>query len=637
MKKVININFQGRIIPIEESAHELLMQYIESLRSYFSNEEGRDEIVNDIEGRIAELFSERIKNGIPCITDEEVNTIIRGMGRPADFDEQDNDTPTAAAMPSNAGQSFNPGTGRSTLCRNEDDKILAGVCSGLASYLKIDPVVLRILFVLLSGVLFWVYILLWIIVPSKSIQSNITRRLYRNPDQKVIAGVCGGIAAYFNIEVWIPRLIFVLPFILALISGSFNSFSMHMDIGFIPRIISGSFGWSLLLTYVVLWISVPFANTSSEKLEMRGAKVDLNSIANTVRSDLQSFRGKAQKWGVEVQSTATRFGQEAASQMRGAEGSETKPAKRGGLGYVIRILFKAFFIVVFAIIAITLFGIFVALLIGGMALAPLIGFILEGPLQNVFAWMMLILFFALPVIAFITWGIRRLVGVRSKKNYVGVAFSVLWVIGLFSGVALVALVAGNFKNTSSLKEEPLMVSNSKKLTVEVEGSDWKSSRHQFFGMEMGGEDLPFYDINEDSIFINTVKISMVKSNDSAFHIYRIRAGRGSSKEKASVAAENIRFDIEQKDSLVVLPRGFNISKKDKFRNQRVWIVVEIPLGQTISFSEKISTYNWFNVRSSRSGIELDDDNWDNRDNMYRPSPGMEYIMTREGKPERITP
>jgi hypothetical protein len=87
MKKVININFQGTIVPIEESSYELLQQYIESLRRYFANEEGRDEIINDIESRISELFQERLKGGSTCITDEDVNAIIRNMGRPEDFDE----------------------------------------------------------------------------------------------------------------------------------------------------------------------------------------------------------------------------------------------------------------------------------------------------------------------------------------------------------------------------------------------------------------------------------------------------------------------------------------------------------------------------------------------------------------------
>jgi site-specific recombinase XerD len=61
MKKVININFQGRVIPIEESAYDVLKVYVESLRRFFANEEGRDEIINDIEGRIAELFGESLK------------------------------------------------------------------------------------------------------------------------------------------------------------------------------------------------------------------------------------------------------------------------------------------------------------------------------------------------------------------------------------------------------------------------------------------------------------------------------------------------------------------------------------------------------------------------------------------------
>ena len=86
MKKVININFQGRVIPIEETAFDLLKQYTESLRRYFANEEGRDEIINDIEGRIAELFSDRLKKGAICITDEDVNAIIANMGPPEDFD-----------------------------------------------------------------------------------------------------------------------------------------------------------------------------------------------------------------------------------------------------------------------------------------------------------------------------------------------------------------------------------------------------------------------------------------------------------------------------------------------------------------------------------------------------------------------
>src|SRR5450432_1354156 len=92
MKKIININFHGRVVPIEETAYDILKQYIDSLRKYFANEEGRDEIINDIENRFAELFSERLKKDANCITDDDVNAIIGNMGRPADFEAADADS-----------------------------------------------------------------------------------------------------------------------------------------------------------------------------------------------------------------------------------------------------------------------------------------------------------------------------------------------------------------------------------------------------------------------------------------------------------------------------------------------------------------------------------------------------------------
>src|SRR5579872_7481478 len=86
MKKIININFHSRVIPIEETAYEILQQYVESLRRYFANEEGRDEIISDIENRFSELFADKLKKGAVCITDEDVNATIASMGRPEEFE-----------------------------------------------------------------------------------------------------------------------------------------------------------------------------------------------------------------------------------------------------------------------------------------------------------------------------------------------------------------------------------------------------------------------------------------------------------------------------------------------------------------------------------------------------------------------
>src|ERR1700748_2905334 len=130
MKKIININFHSRVIPIEESAYEILQQYIESLRRHFANEEGRDEIISDIENRFAELFYEKLKKGAACITDDDVNSIIASIGRPEELEEEEAATGAQSASSSytNAGaQSGYSGAETRRLFRADNDKLLGGV------------------------------------------------------------------------------------------------------------------------------------------------------------------------------------------------------------------------------------------------------------------------------------------------------------------------------------------------------------------------------------------------------------------------------------------------------------------------------------------------------------------------------
>jgi phage shock protein PspC (stress-responsive transcriptional regulator) len=199
MKKVININFQGRILPIEEMAYENLKQYIESLRTYFDLEEGKDEIINDIECRVAELCEDRLKKGSVCITEQDIDLIITSIGRPADFEAQDGfeANPSANAGTNQAQSNTQNASGQTyqkRLYRDEQNKVLGGVCSGIANYLNLDPIIIRILWILLFGISFFAYLLLWIAVPSTSVKEvgGIRKRLFRDLDKKVIGGVCAG-------------------------------------------------------------------------------------------------------------------------------------------------------------------------------------------------------------------------------------------------------------------------------------------------------------------------------------------------------------------------------------------------------------------------------------------------------------
>src|SRR4249919_1323461 len=140
MKKIININLSGRVIPIEDSAYEKLQSYIESLRRYFAREEGRDEIINDIESRIAELMSEKVRKGASAITDADMEEIIASMGRPEDFDAESAETSASSSKP-NAQQaySYSETKRKKRLYRDSSDKFIGGICSGIANYLNTDP------------------------------------------------------------------------------------------------------------------------------------------------------------------------------------------------------------------------------------------------------------------------------------------------------------------------------------------------------------------------------------------------------------------------------------------------------------------------------------------------------------------
>lgn len=647
MKKVININFQGRVIPIEETAFDLLKQYIESLRTYFAREEGRDEIINDIESRIAELFSERLKKGAVCITDQDVNEVSASIGRPEDFEDDGGGAQETAGEGTKQSQQQQQSyqsasntqyaTGRGRLYRNTDDKVLGGVCSGLASYLGIDPVFLRILFVLLFAPLFWVYIILWIVVPGKSVQTNITKRLYRSNDDKVIAGVAGGLASYFHIDAWIPRLIFGLPVLLALLSGPFDFFWDHWNF-WGPKIITGSLGWTLFVTYVILWIAVPVAVTASEKLEMKGERVDINSIADTVKEDLKGFQQKAEKWGQEVKQSAENlgnkakeFGKEAGDQFKSYSGDQGVRGRNSGFGNAVGVIFKVLFFLIVGSIAVALFIALIWVLFG-FNIFPMKAFLLDGFRQEVLAWLTIILLLGIPVVAILTWMIRSIVGAK-KNRYIGFAFGTLWTIGLISAILLVASVSKNFKTRAAVVESPITINNnSGRLDVDIR-PDNRYYANDWFGIETD-EDWPFYAVNQDTMLVSMVRVEVVKSKDSLYHARLEKYSRGRSDEAAKRLARKIQFNMTPENNTLYLPEGFEVSRFDKWRVQQVLLIIEVPVGKKIFLNQHLDRYESFDIspnRRRRFGRDWDRDR--DRDWNYTEL-GTEYIMTQNDGPRK---
>jgi len=162
MNKTVNINLAGIFFHIDENAYAKLQRYLEAIKRSFTDSQGRSEILLDIEARIAELFTERIKNEKQVISIKEVEEVITIMGQPEDYivdEEIFEDEP----QPRKTTQSSRK------LYRDTENSYIGGVSSGLGHYFDIEPLWIRLAWVCLfifGGAGFLIYILLWILMPA---------------------------------------------------------------------------------------------------------------------------------------------------------------------------------------------------------------------------------------------------------------------------------------------------------------------------------------------------------------------------------------------------------------------------------------------------------------------------------------
>ncbi len=159
MKPTVSINIQGVVFHADETTHKRLSDYLASIRGHFNQSSYSDEIINDIEMRIVELLMQRADRETLLIGSQDVEDIIKLMGTPSDFE---NDESRGEAK-----RRVLQYPRRKRLYRDNDHRMVGGVCSGLGAYFRLDPTLFRLIFVVatVSGLSPFVYIILWIVVP----------------------------------------------------------------------------------------------------------------------------------------------------------------------------------------------------------------------------------------------------------------------------------------------------------------------------------------------------------------------------------------------------------------------------------------------------------------------------------------
>ncbi|NVK83608.1 MAG: PspC domain-containing protein, partial [Cytophagia bacterium] len=268
MKKNISINISGIIFHIEEDGYKKLKDYLDSINKYFSSYDDSEEIIADIESRIAEIFLEKLdEEGKQVISNADIDLLISTMGKISDFEAMEEEAGfTPAGEPKepksesrSTNNSENTSYEKRRLYRDLNNQIVGGVSSGLANYFNADPIWFRIGFLLLLGTGFGLlgYIILWIVTPGSNDlkEDDSIKKFYRDPDDRVLGGVASGLANYFRTDAIVFRILFIV-------------------------LIFGGVG---IIAYIVLWIIGPQAKSLTDKMQMKGEKVTLSNIDSNIK------------------------------------------------------------------------------------------------------------------------------------------------------------------------------------------------------------------------------------------------------------------------------------------------------------------------------------------------------------------
>jgi len=499
MEKTIIINIGNTIIHIEESAYELLKSYLTEVKMHFANHADDLEIVTDIENRIAELLTEQLGQQKKQVVDTEtVNMVVAQMGKVQDFETSEDEGP--------------------------------------------QPVL------------------------EESYQYHAQKKLYRDMDERIVAGVCAGIAHYINIEARWVRLIMVISVIL---------------------------GGAGIMFYGLLWIIMPKAESRLEKMEMKGEPANLQGFQKNLDEELQAVKERLKVVNQHAQPLFAQLGTFI------GEFFEWFGTFMSGTGKVIFKLIAGFIVFVGFIFLISLL----------ISLAAILGFydgnayhyfplsIINYSYRNSLVFAVFIVLI-IPILALVLFSIRVAFNRMAINKTFSYALLIIWLGGVAATGYYIAKISSEFKEHAELSQSVEL----KKMTVYILDMD----KSMIFSKQDSLEyQIDQYDKNrividnpEDNPFSapRDLKIDIEKSDNGKTSLIQVYAAQGKTFKLALQNAQNINYHYQQKDSLLIFSPRLQLKTESNWRAQRAKMTLKIPIGTIIKIKHNsyryINNYGW---------------------------------------------
>lgn len=465
MKKTLSIHLGRQLFVIEEDAYDRLQAYLKKLEASLANESGISEIIEDIEMRFAELLTQYLGETRQVVTIGDIQKAIASLGEPEEIteeSEQSNQYTTSSQQENN---------GQKRMYRDMDNAMLGGLASGLAAYLGIDPVIIRIIF--------------------------------------VIFGFMG-----FGIPV-----------------------------------------------YIILWIIVPSAKTPSERLQMKGKPVNIDTLKEEFEKTTNRLKDDTINAAQKFKSHNQHLTSQAANILRFV-------GKIFGIGFIVGALI---WLIVFSLIVSGVID--VVPMTGDQEFASLYEFLqLVSPVNKSFSliWIgILLVGFAGPLLS-IAIGARLLLGKVNKYFkwnfiilptfiFIGIVLGIIGAINsardyevyAWSPIQSITVDSDELR----MEELPLMINNSK-----IESS--------------GGID--FISIRNGQIMEHGINIVYKESRDSLFHISQKFRAHGIDLASAHKRSTHLKHELKVEDKKILISPYYSFPAKDGLRNQEVEVIIEVP-------------------------------------------------------------
>jgi phage shock protein PspC (stress-responsive transcriptional regulator) len=476
------------------------------------------------------------------------------------------------------------------------------VAAGLARYFRIDPILPRIIFVILllaSGAGALVYFLMWILVPvmpSRSGASNAhvldgshhrtaIRQLFRDPENKKLAGVAAGLGHYFNVDPLVFRLLFV---IFAFISG----------IG--------------LVAYLAIWVLVPEAQTTADKLKMKGQPVNVENIERNIREEAERLGEKLNQMGAE------------AGHGLGNAGRQAGPLVGSFLKAIARIVAIVVGIIFF-IIGTALLFVLTAFISGWegftffedveipLGLSDVLGLFVTDPAMAQLTGISLGAFILIPLVMLVYVSIKLIVGGRFRLPGIGNIAGVLWSLSII-GLGYSAYHLGSdFKETAKTELVNSEIVNNKKLIVVAKDVRPTKSEpifvfdgHRYLLENSGGK--------ESLLIMPHFYIETIQSGKTPF--LKVEAvAKGKDEDLARERSSKLSFPVEYRNDTLFLPVWFSIDAAEGLRAQRINLRISLPDSTYVEFDRALDNFFFNNPRSY----------WQSRE-----FAGRNYLLTANG-------